>query len=268
MHLQSLQWVYSELIHIYLVYFVWLPIFFQFRSRQCWVCFGTEEDEPGIEWTSPCHCKGGTKYVHQMCIQHWVDEKQKLSSTTSVSCPQCQFKYIIKYPSANVILFLFENIERVLTMSSPLVLAGLSATTLYWSSFTYGITSLTLALGREQAGEFFSAPDSALAVVSLPVLPWIILAVKLIRPEAIVVRLWYRFMVPIISHILKGLPITSQVQLPVNHRFVPGEIHPLHYVSRCIFSTAVLPIISTLFGNLLFYKTSSGIRRTLMVRES
>lgn len=229
------------------------------------MCFGTDEEEPGIEWTSPCRCKGGTKYVHQMCVQHWVDEKQKMSSSTSVSCPQCQFKYIIKYPSANLILYIYENMERLITVSSPLVLATLSASTLYWGSFTYGITSLTLALGREEAGEFFSSPDSALAIVTLPLLPWVIFAIKLMRPEAIVVRLWYRFMVPIVSLILKGLPVTNQLQLPTNHRFVPGDIHPLHYVSRCVLSTALLPVVSSVFGNLLFPKTSSGIKRTLLV---
>ena len=188
-----------------------------------------------------------------------------MSSSTSVVCPQCQFKYIIKYPSASVILFLFETTERLITASSPLILAGLSATTLYWGSFTYGITSIMLALGREQAGEFFSSPDSALTIVSLPIFPWVVFAIKLLRPEVLVIRLWYRFVMPIISHVLKGFPITSQIQLPTNHQFIPGDVHPLHYVSRCAISTALLPVISALFGNLFFPGTSSGIRRTLLV---
>ena len=229
------------------------------------MCYGTDDDEPGVEWTTPCRCRGDTKYVHQVCIQKWVDEKQKMSSSTHVSCPQCRFKYIIRYPSANIVLFLYENVEKILTLSSPMVLVGLSATTLYWGSFTYGVTALTLAMGREEAGKFFGTPDAALAIVSLPILPWVILAIKLMRPEAIVVRLWYRFAVPVISHILKGFPATSQIQLPVNHRFVPSEVHPLHYVSRCAISTALLPFISSLIGNIVFASTSSGVKRTLMV---
>lgn len=70
---------------------------------------------------------------------------------------------------------------------------------------------------------------------------------------------------PIISHILKGFPVTSQIELPANHRFIPSEVHPIHYVSRCIMSTAVLPLISSLCGTFLFPKVSSGIKRTLMV---
>ena len=41
------------------------PSFLSSR-RQCWVCFANEEDEPEAEWTSPCRCRGGTKWVHQV----------------------------------------------------------------------------------------------------------------------------------------------------------------------------------------------------------
>ena len=235
--------------------------------RQCWVCFGTDTDEPDSEWTSPCHCRGGMKWVHQSCLQKWVDEKQKMSSSIKVTCPQCRFTYKIQYPSANVILLLYEHMERFLTLSSPMLLASLTAATLYWSSFTYGVTAVTLALGREQAGEFFSSPDSALVVVCLPLLPWIIFALKLIRPEVLVLRFWYRVVVPILYHIFKGFSATTHmvVSLPVNRSFRPAEIHPLHYVSRCAFSTVMFPIVSTILGNLLFISAKSGLKRTVLV---
>lgn len=37
-------------------------------------------------------------YVHQNCIQMWIDEKQKYSSGAKVSCPQCKTEYILLFP--------------------------------------------------------------------------------------------------------------------------------------------------------------------------
>merc|ERR1712088_1121502 len=46
-------------------------------EKQCWICFASENDDPSAVWTSPCRCRGTSKWVHQACIQRWVDEKQK-----------------------------------------------------------------------------------------------------------------------------------------------------------------------------------------------
>ena len=43
-------------------------------------------------------CRGTTKWVHQTCLQRWVDEKQRGNSTTKVSCPQCNTEYLILFP--------------------------------------------------------------------------------------------------------------------------------------------------------------------------
>ena len=45
--------------------------------RSCWVCFATDEDDRTAEWVRPCRCRGSTKWVHQACLQRWVDEKQR-----------------------------------------------------------------------------------------------------------------------------------------------------------------------------------------------
>ena len=47
-------------------------------DKHCWVCFGCEQDDPTASWVHPCRCRGTTKWVHQACIQRWVDEKQKV----------------------------------------------------------------------------------------------------------------------------------------------------------------------------------------------
>lgn len=67
-------------------------------SRSCWVCFATDEDDRTAEWVRPCRCRGSTKWVHQSCLQRWVDEKQRGNSTARVACPQCNAEYLIVFP--------------------------------------------------------------------------------------------------------------------------------------------------------------------------
>ena len=69
-----------------------------FLRRSCWVCFATVEDDYDAKWVKPCRCRGTTKWVHQTCLQRWVDEKQKGNSSAEVYCPQCGTRYIIVFP--------------------------------------------------------------------------------------------------------------------------------------------------------------------------
>lgn len=62
------------------------------------MCFATEDDDASTPWVRPCRCKGTTKWVHQLCLQRWIDEKQKGKSTAKVACPQCNTEYIIVFP--------------------------------------------------------------------------------------------------------------------------------------------------------------------------
>uniref|UniRef100_A0AAQ5ZH94 E3 ubiquitin-protein ligase MARCHF5 n=1 Tax=Amphiprion ocellaris TaxID=80972 RepID=A0AAQ5ZH94_AMPOC len=73
-------------------------------EKHCWVCFATERDDHSAEWVSPCRCKGCTKWIHQACLQRWLDEKQKGNSGGSVSCPQCGTQYHIVFPKMVVLV--------------------------------------------------------------------------------------------------------------------------------------------------------------------
>ena len=52
--------------------------------KHCWVCFATDEDDFSACWVSPCRCRGTAKWVHQECLQRWVDEKLQGSSGGSL----------------------------------------------------------------------------------------------------------------------------------------------------------------------------------------
>lgn len=98
-HFDHLHWFQISLLGDYSDLFcssLVILIFFYFRS--CWVCFATDEDDRTAEWVRPCKCRGSTKWVHQACLQRWVDEKQRGNSTARVACPQCNAEYLIVFP--------------------------------------------------------------------------------------------------------------------------------------------------------------------------
>lgn len=239
------------------------------HRRSCWVCYATDEDEPGSEWTNPCRCRGATKWVHQICLQQWIDEKQQGASTIDVSCPQCQFGYRIQYPGGTIMLWLYEHANRVITFCSPMILAGITASSLYWISFTYGVTAVSIAMGRERAIEFFGNPDSSMAILTLPLLPWTILTIKIIQPEVQILKFWYRVISPALYYFLKRFPLTKSFaqEAGTPQRFIPAPVvSTFPFLCRCIMGTITLPVISAILGYMLpsIIHTSS-FKRTLIV---
>lgn len=92
------------------------------QKKQCWVCFGTESDDTAdVVWLSPCECKGSMKWVHEECLQRWIDEKQIRTHSQRVSCSQCKWHYIMVFPPVNYLVKLLEQYDRILYGSSPLV---------------------------------------------------------------------------------------------------------------------------------------------------
>jgi len=236
------------------------------------VCYATDDDEPGSEWTNPCRCRGATKWVHQICLQQWIDEKQHGASSVKVSCPQCQFTYRIEYPGGSVMLWLYEYANRTITFCSPMILAGITASSLYWISFTYGVTAVSIAMGRERAIEFFSNPDSSLTILTLPLLPWTILAIKLMQPEVQILKFWYRFVSPTLYYFLNKFPLTKSLapETSAQRRFMPAPlIGNLPFLCRCVVGTVSLPIISAVLGCMLSYVIqTSNFKKTLIVSWS
>jgi len=93
-------------------------------NRRCWVCFAAEEDDdaPDDEWLHPCICKKSMKWVHNICLNRWVDEKQNGNAFLPVKCPFCLTPYEFEYPDENFIfkpISLFENTVLFLTNNVP-----------------------------------------------------------------------------------------------------------------------------------------------------
>uniref|UniRef100_A0AAR2KHY0 E3 ubiquitin-protein ligase MARCHF5 n=1 Tax=Pygocentrus nattereri TaxID=42514 RepID=A0AAR2KHY0_PYGNA len=90
-------------------------------ERHCWVCFATEREDRVAEWVSPCRCKGCTKWIHQACLQRWLDEKQKGNSGGAVSCPQCGTEYRIMIRWEDYAVRLWQRHSAKLQMLSSIV---------------------------------------------------------------------------------------------------------------------------------------------------
>lgn len=92
-------------------------------KKLCWVCFGTEQEDedPNVVWTSPCQCKGSMKWVHEECLQRWIDETQERTNSCRVSCSQCKTYYNQCFPPVNCVVKLIEQYDKFLYSTSPFV---------------------------------------------------------------------------------------------------------------------------------------------------
>jgi len=70
-------------------------------NRRCWICYACEEDEdaPDDELVNPCGCKGSTKWVHQLCINQWIDEVQGGNASKEIRCPYCKNLFAYEFPT-------------------------------------------------------------------------------------------------------------------------------------------------------------------------
>ncbi|OBS73044.1 hypothetical protein A6R68_12388, partial [Neotoma lepida] len=108
----------------------------------CWVCFATDEDDRTAEWVRPCRCRGSTKWVHQACLQRWVDEKQRGNSTARVACPQCNAEYLIVFPKLGPVVYVLDLADRLISKACPFAAAGIMVGSIYWTAVTYGAVTV------------------------------------------------------------------------------------------------------------------------------
>lgn len=158
-------------------------------SRYCWVCFATDEDDELAEWVQPCNCTGTIRWVHQACLQRWVDEKQKGNSMRRVTCPQCQTEYIIVYPSMSYLLELMERFDTMVKCLSPFLAAGIMVGSLYWTAVTYGAVTVLQVVGHQEGLDMMENADPLVLLIGLPAIPVGLVMGRMVRWEDIILRL-------------------------------------------------------------------------------
>ncbi|KAM3873774.1 E3 ubiquitin-protein ligase MARCHF5 [Diretmus argenteus] len=227
-------------------------------EKHCWVCFATEREDRVAEWVSPCRCKGCTKWIHQSCLQRWLDEKQKGNSGGAVSCPQCGTEYRIVFPKMGPLVYFLQQVDKALSRASPFAAVGVVIGTVYWSAVTYGAVTVMQVVGHKKGLYVMERADPLFLLMGLPTIPVVLVLGKMIRWEDYIVRLWQR-------HSYK-----RQLLLPGTGRSLPrvpaeGPSAGDHLsVSRTLCGALIFPSIASLVGRLLFQRVSSSLQRTVL----
>ncbi|XP_043255788.1 E3 ubiquitin-protein ligase MARCHF5-like [Colletes gigas] len=231
-------------------------------KRYCWVCFASDEDDATASWVKPCHCCGTTKWVHQGCIQRWVDEKQKGRAGAHVVCPQCSTEYIIVYPNMGPLVVVLDTIDEVILRICPCIAASIFAASIYWAAVTYGAVTVMQVIGHKDGLAMLEQADPSVLLVGLPTIPIILVLGKMIRWEDLALSLFRRHArkVPILRHFLPSSYFNDD-------RAQSEEVPPMSdsvSATRILCGALLLPSIASICGKLFFESIHSNFQRTLL----
>uniref|UniRef100_A0A803TPX3 E3 ubiquitin-protein ligase MARCHF5 n=1 Tax=Anolis carolinensis TaxID=28377 RepID=A0A803TPX3_ANOCA len=214
------------------------------------------------EWVCPCRCKGSTKWIHQACLQRWLDEKQKGNSTGSVSCPQCGTEYRIVFPKLGPLVYSLQQVDRILSKVSPFAAAGIVVGTLYWSAVTYGAVTVMQVVGHKKGLDVMERADPLFLLMGLPTIPVMLVLGKMIRWEDYVLRVWRKYssklqalqvLVPGVSRPIPQVPLAES-------RYQSDHLS----ISRTLCGALVFPSIANLVGRVMFRRVNSSLQRTIL----
>lgn len=229
-------------------------------KRYCWVCFATDEDDRTATWVHPCNCRGTTKWVHQACIQRWVDEKQKGNTSTKVACPQCNTEYIIVFPNMGPVILVLDAVDNIIYKACPFVAAGIVVGSIYWSAVTYGAVTVMQVVGHKEGLAVMEQADPLVLLVGLPTIPIMLILGKMVRWEDTVLAFLRRnsCKVPLLKHLFPcdGTDRRANVD-------VPPLSDPVS-ATRVLCSALLLPTVATIFGKLFFDSVPSNLQRTIL----
>lgn len=230
------------------------------NKRYCWVCFATEDEDAEANWVQPCRCKGTTRWVHQSCLQRWIDEKQRGNVSTHVTCPQCSTQYLIVFPQFGHIAYIMDMADRTVYKACPFIAAGVVVGSVYWTAVTYGAVTVMQVLGHKEGLSVMEQADPLFLLVGLPTIPIMLILGRMVRWEDYVLRLWRRH-----SGRIPGLKYLL-------HSFNNGELGEVNQSSftdpmsatRVLCGALVLPTVAAICGKMIFSNVTSSLQRTLL----
>lgn len=233
------------------------------EEKQCWVCFANEEDDPTAVWVHPCKCRGTTKWVHQACIERWVDEKQKGYILGDVQCPQCGTTLVIKFPKPNFVVTVLDTVDKFIQKLCPVVAGAFCVGSLYWTGVTFGAVTVMQAVGHDAGLVIMERSDPLFLLVSLPLLPVVLVMGKMVRWEEPLLKFLRRTVprIPLSKHLL---PVFAHV--PARQKIqstLPPLTDPIS-VTRTFCGALFFPTVATFLGSSLYPDVQSKLRRTLL----
>ncbi|XP_068625543.1 E3 ubiquitin-protein ligase MARCHF5 [Battus philenor] len=238
------------------------------NQKSCWVCFATEADDRLAAWVQPCKCIGTTKWVHQSCLQRWVDEKQRGNISRKVLCPQCKAEYIVVFPSMGTFVALLDTLEEITHKISPFIAGGVLLGSIYWIAITYGAVTVMQVVGHREGLEMMESADPLVLLVLLPTIPVTLISAKMYNWEDSVLLFLRKYCakIPALAYILpfgnvegdRGALLTGQsanANPNTNSHLSP---------TRIFCSALLLPTISTIIGKIFFRSIHNNLHRTIL----
>lgn len=235
------------------------------EERQCWVCFASDEDDPTATWVHPCRCSGTTKWVHHVCIQRWVDEKQKGNTTAGVSCPQCGTAYIIKFPSSGPIMRVVDAADLLVGRLCPYVAGGIGVGSLYWTCVTFGAVTVMQVAGHDEGLLLMESTDPLVLLITLPLVPVGLMIGKMVRWQEPIIRVLREYLprVPLARYLLPAFGRDLDREPSGAAAALPASSEPVS-ITRTICGALFFPTIATFLGSALYQQTKSPLKRAAL----
>ncbi|XP_063389356.1 E3 ubiquitin-protein ligase MARCHF5 [Cydia fagiglandana] len=238
------------------------------NAKTCWVCFATEADDRLAAWVQPCKCKGTTKWVHQSCLQRWVDEKQRGNITRKVLCPQCKAEYIVVFPSMGAFVALLDAMEEITHKICPFIAGGVLLGSIYWIAITYGAVTVMQVVGHREGLEMMESADPLVLLVLLPTIPVTLISAKMYNWEDSVLLFLRKYCakIPALSYILPFGNVEGDRGAIVSGPSNPANANSGSHLSptRIFCSALLLPTISTIIGKIFFRSIQNNLHRTIL----
>lgn len=235
------------------------------NAKNCWVCFATEADDRLAAWVQPCKCIGTTKWVHQSCLQRWVDEKQRGNITRKVLCPQCKAEYIVVFPSMGAFVALLDAMEEITHKVSPFIAGGVLLGSIYWIAITYGAVTVMQVVGHREGLEMMESADPLVLLVLLPTIPVTLISAKMYNWEDSVLLFLRKYCakIPALAYILPFGNVEgdrSAIVAGQQNQHDNAHLSP----TRIFCSALLLPTISTIIGKIFFRSIQNNLHRTIL----
>lgn len=220
--------------------------------RFCWYCkkFEDHETNAGVQWSKPCKCEGIFRWIHQSCLQIWVDILQGGNSFRRVRCLICETDYIIVLPSMGFLYDVLDFVDVLAPLSYQILAGVFLAKTPYIVACTYGHFTANQVLEHHLTISEFSLFE----LVILPAIPFFLLFGRLIRWEDYIIRILEYY------QILQTTDNNSGVNdREVRRNSIFAEIFKVEN-----FSVLLLPSISSVVGHVFFSYVTNKFYRTLL----
>ncbi|CAH1154362.1 unnamed protein product [Phaedon cochleariae] len=247
-----------------------VPVQTKDSSRYCWVCFATDEEDREAAWVQPCNCRGTTKWVHQSCLQRWVDEKQKGSNIGKVTCPQCQTEYIIVFPNMGVLVLVLDTMDSFIYKGCPFLAAGIVVGAIYWCAVTYGAITVMQVIGQKEGLMIMEQSDPLVLLIGLPAIPVALVLGKMIRWEDALLNFMrknfskipgLRNMLPYSVHSCRADVGTTTESSSEND--LPPLANPVS-ATRVLCGALLMPTIANMFGKFFYDSVKSNFHKTVL----